>query len=163
MALGETLFRVQKALKVNQKRLAEILQCSPRTVIRYYQRGGFLLPSKYEKLATLCHPHDRALAAELAARAGKTLIDLGLERPPPPPLPPPAPAPPPRPAHAPRHLVDSIVCAAAEAMQSPPHAMRPALTAAFERAIALGMTAEDVLKGMAAEPMAKAKGKGSAA
>jgi hypothetical protein len=55
-----------------------------------------------------------------------------------------------------RHLVDSVVCAAAEAMQTPPHVMRPALVAAFERAIALGMTADDVLKAMA-EPPKKGK------
>jgi hypothetical protein len=46
-------------------------------------------------------------------------------------------------------MVDSIVCAAAEAMQTAPHVVRPALVAAFERANALGMTAAEVLRGMA--------------
>ncbi len=163
MALGETLFRVQKALSLNQKELARLMGCSSRTIIRYYKRGGPVAPATFAQLAVACHPRDVALAAHLAQLAGKTLLSLGLETP----LvsqevaPPPAPR---GPAPSGRHLVDSIVCAAAEAMQLPPHVMRPALTAAFERAIALGMSAEEVLKGMAAEPATRGtKGKAGTA
>ena len=140
MALGETLLRVQSALNLNQKELARLIGCSSRTIIRYYKRGGALAPATYAELATACHPHDVALAAHLAQQAGKTLASLGLQG---------ASAVSVRGATlTAKHLVDSIVCAAAEAMQTPPHTMRPALTAAFERAIALGMTAEDVLRAM---------------
>jgi len=132
MADPRMLHRLQTTLKVNQKELAALLGCSTRTVMR---GGGFVLSSTYESLAAAVHPLDPAFAAELAASAGKTLVELGLER---------APGQP-----SARHLVDSIVCAAAEAMQTPPHTMRPALVAAFERAIALGMTAEDVRHGLA--------------
>jgi transcriptional regulator with XRE-family HTH domain len=137
MPIQPTLMRLQQTLRLNQKELAKLLGCSSRTVIRYYRGSGVLLPSTYQRLARAVHPHDPAFAAELAASAGQTLVSLGLE-----------PAAPARPAPTARHLVDSVVCAAAEAMQASPHAMRPALVAAFERAIALGMTAEDVLRGM---------------
>jgi hypothetical protein len=154
MVLRDTLLRVQKTLPVTQKGLARLLGCSSRTVIRYYQRGGVLLPGAYERLATACHPHDPAFAAELAALAGKTLVELGLEPPPPPP-----PPPPPRlVATSSRHIVDSVVCAAAEAMQTTPQAIRPALKAAFQRAMALGMGAEEVLRGMGDEAAAECPG-----
>jgi hypothetical protein len=153
MTLGLTLYRLQRTLGLNQKKLAELLGYSSRTISRYYDGGGTLSPATYEKLAAAVHPHDPAFAAELAAHAGKTLVGLGLERPPPPPSPP-VPA---RPVPTQRHLVDSVVCAAAEAMQTPPHTMRPALTAAFERVLALGMTAEQALAGMTPEPPAKRK------
>ena len=159
MALGETLYRVQRTLHLNQKELARLMGCSSRTIIRYYKRGGVLAPNTYAQLAAACHPHDVALAAHLAQEAGTTLVSMGLQSSPASQeaAPPPAPR---GPSPSGKHLVDSIVCAAAEAMQTPPHAMRPALMAAFERAIALGMTAEEVLKGMAVEPAAKGtKGK----
>ena len=156
MGIPQTLLRLQHTLHLNQKELGSLMGCSSRTIIRYYHGGGVILPTTYESLAKAVHPHDRAFAAELAATAGQTLVSLGLETPPAPPSPPV----PVRPSPSSRHMVDSIVCAAAEAMQTPPHVMRPALTAAFERAFALGMTAEEVLKGMPAEPPAKgAKGK----
>jgi hypothetical protein len=159
MALEKTLIRLQDTLHMNQRELAALLGCSTRTVIRYYHGGGMLTAGTYQRLARAVHPHDRVFATELAALEGHTLVSLGLELPPPPP-PPPSPPAPVRPSPSSKHMVDSIVCAAAEAMQTPPHVMRPALTAAFERAFALGMTAEEVLKGMAAEPAAKGtKGK----
>ncbi|HEY5242723.1 MAG TPA: helix-turn-helix transcriptional regulator [Polyangiaceae bacterium] len=145
MSLGLTLLRLQRTLHLNQRELAQLLGYSSRTISRYYRGGGFLLPTTYEKLAATVHPHDRAFAAELAASAGKTLVDLGLESSR-------SPAGP-----TPRHLVDSVLCAAAEAMQTPPHTMRPALTAAFERVLALGMTVEEALAAMTPEPPARRK------
>jgi hypothetical protein len=41
-------------------------------------------------------------------------------------------------------LVESIVCAAADTMQTPPAAVREVLRAAFARAHALGLTVEEV-------------------
>ena len=64
---------------------------------------------------------------------------------------------------SPALLVDSVVCAAAEAMQLTPQAVRAALVAAFERADALGMSTGDVLGALTAEPgprVAKARAKG---
>jgi hypothetical protein len=48
-------------------------------------------------------------------------------------------------------MADSVVCVAAEAMQATPQAIRPSILAAFERAVALGMTAEEVLQAMLPE------------
>lgn len=144
MTIQPTLLRLQSTLKLNQRELAALLRVSPRTIIRYYQRGGVLAPSDYERLAVRVHPHDAAFAAELAAVVGKSLVDLGLA----------APAPEER-GPSTKHLLDSVVCAAAEAMQVSPHLVRPALVAALERALALGMTADEVLSGLAPEPAAK--------
>ncbi|HEY8038971.1 MAG TPA: hypothetical protein VIF15_04225 [Polyangiaceae bacterium] len=135
---GRLLQRVQHVLQLNQRELAERVGCSTRTIVRHTQHGGSLTPRSYVDLAKACHPRDPELAAQLAALAEETLESLGLVR---------APEGPPRPA--PAHLADSVVCAAAEAMASTPQAMRPALRAAFERAVALGMSADDVLKGIA--------------
>lgn len=151
VALGALLSRVQGTLRLNQKELADLIGCSARTVIRYYKRGGHLAPVSYERLARACHPQDPALAAELATLAGKTLASLGLE-------PPAVLLPSPTSTVSPRYLADSIVCAAAEAMQAPPNAMRPALLAGLERAAALKMSVEDVLQALRPPRPAKPKG-----
>jgi len=46
-------------------------------------------------------------------------------------------------------LLDSVVCAAAEAMGVAPQAARPAVLAAFARAKEAGMTMEGVIAGLA--------------
>jgi hypothetical protein len=144
----ELIIRAQFGLGLTQKTLGALIGCSRRTIIRYQSHGAVLTPATWEKLARAAHAKDRALAADLAAKAGHTLVSLGLEAPPPPPAPP---APPPRPAPSAEHLADSIVCAAAEAMQATPQAARPAVVAAFERAVALGLSAEEVLRTMKPE------------
>jgi len=141
VAVPELLSRVQHALLLSQRELGELMGVSSRTVIRYMQRGGILLPPTYEKLARAVHARDAELAALLAARAGKSLAALGLG------LPPALPAPArPAPTHA--HLVDSVLCAAAEATETTPREMRPGLTAALERLVAVGMTAEEALEAL---------------
>jgi hypothetical protein len=79
-----------------------------------------------------------ALAAKVAAEGGQTLEGLGLvrsERA----APPAPPAPPPRPFPPTRLVAESVVCAAAEAMQAPPAVMREVL-----RAQALGLSLEEM-------------------
>jgi hypothetical protein len=88
----------------------------------------------------LIHPIDPRLAAEIATEGGSSLEQLGIVRPPPP-LPSPAPPPP---APDPKYIVDTVVCAAAEAMQLMPDAIRPALRAAFRRARLAGLSVEAV-------------------
>jgi hypothetical protein len=56
----------------------------------------------------------------------------------------PVPAAPVRPVPSDALLVESIVCAAAEALQSTPTIVRDVLRVAFARARALGMTTEEV-------------------
>jgi hypothetical protein len=104
-------------------------------------------PNQIRKLAGMVYPADPDLAAQLAAAAGTTLVALGLVKPPAPPPPPPAPAPPPPPVE---DVVDSIVCAAADAMSVLPRDVRPALLAAFTRARRLGIGIEAVEKALGA-------------
>ena len=134
----------QAVLETTQEKLGQLLGVSRRSIIRFQQRGTILLPHHIEVLARACYPKDRAFAAGVAAFGGTTLAQLGIE----PAVQPEAgaaPATPQRAAPTARHLGDSIVCAAAEAMQSTPQAARPALVAAFERAVALGLDATQAL------------------
>jgi hypothetical protein len=149
----EMLARIQKALHVNQRELAAVLGCSARTVSRYYGGGGSFTPTTYAKLAKACHPNDPVLAAHLAQQAGVTLEALGIGVTPAAPVIVVAPATP--------HLADSIVCAAADALDASPRTIRPALVAALERMKALGMSAADALDALRPSP-AKASGKKAA-
>ncbi|HEY6459632.1 MAG TPA: hypothetical protein VIY73_05750 [Polyangiaceae bacterium] len=159
MTFQQLMVALIETLHVNSVGLAQVLGVSPRTITRYWKRGGSLAPSTAAELARHVHPLNRALAVELAAHSGRTLVELGIEAPPAPPAPPPATPPAPRaPAVLHRHVVDAVVAVAAEAMQATPQAVRGAVMAAFERAVALGMTAEEVLAAMApAAPSAPAK------
>jgi hypothetical protein len=74
-------------------------------------------------IAVAIHRADAGLAAALAAHAGHTLESLGLVKPPPT-----------EPAVTARLFVDSVVCAAADAIEMNPRSVRPALLAAFARA-----------------------------
>jgi hypothetical protein len=132
---------VRSAMLLSQKGIAELCGYERRTAMKWAQGRTRPGASDWIKMARAVYPRDRSLAATLAATADQTLVSLGLEAPP-------APAPPPvlPPKPAPSHLADSIVCAAAEAMQTTPQAMRPGLVAAFERTVALGMSAAEVLE-----------------
>ena len=68
------------------------------------------------------------LARQLAAARGTTLEALGLGHPGPPPDP------------TQREHADSVVCAAADVLQLPPSAVRPAVAAAFARAGEMNVT-----------------------
>jgi hypothetical protein len=100
------------------------------------------------KMVAMVYPKDPELAAQLAAAVGQSLVSLGIEKPAaPPPAPVVAPAPPPPPIE---DIVDSIVCAAADAMNAHPRDVRPALLAAFTRARRLGLGVETVEKALGA-------------
>jgi hypothetical protein len=151
------------ALLLSQRELADRLGSSERTASRWMAGQAYPMHSQLEQLAAMLAPIDLSLAAEVAGHAGKTLEQLGLVAPPPPPASPPTPpAPPPDPTPeppkvieppkevSPEYLVDGIVCVAAEAMNLPPHALRPSLLAAFRRARVLGLTADVVESCLAA-------------
>jgi hypothetical protein len=138
--------RVMRALGLTHRSAGELLSMSARSSQRWASGGGVLLPDKARMLATLTYPVDPELAAELAYEGRTTLEALGLVPPPAPP----APAPPSAPRFAAEDVVDSIVCAAADAMDVKPAAVRPALLAAFRRARRLGLAVqavEDALDG----------------
>ena len=159
MSSAQLLARVLTANGMLQRDLAELLGYDRKTISRWLRGGTTLLPFHYAKLAAATVGNDRALAAELASLGGTTLVALGLEAPPPAPAPAP-PAPPARPPASLAHLVDSVVCAAAEAMAQTPQQARPGIVAAFERATALGLSTQEVLQAAAPEKKAT-KGKGT--
>ncbi len=133
------LARAQLVLGVNQEGLGSIAGVSRRTVQRWYARASSPSQSDLGAIAAALFPVDRALAAELATAAGTSLEALGLVERPPPATPPPLAA---------SHLVDSVVCVAADACGLTPGAVRGAVLAAFVRARELRMTVEDVESGL---------------
>jgi DNA-binding XRE family transcriptional regulator len=139
------LTRANAALGLSQEGFGELLGVSRRTMVRW--QGGSSGPSyeNWRELVRHVHPKNRALAAEIAGELEETLVSLGLEAPPAPAVTAPAVAQShARPSPPVADLVDSIVCAAAEAVATTPQAIRPALLAAFERAASLGLEMNEV-------------------
>jgi transcriptional regulator with XRE-family HTH domain len=143
----------QQALGLTQEQMGEALGASMRTAQRWASGELAAGEPEMKRLAALLLPVDRALAVEAAAAARETLVSLGLEGPSallghdaatPPPL-----APPIRPVPL---VVDSVVCAAADAMKMTPGAVRDALRVAFARARALRLTVEDVDDALSSPP-----------
>jgi hypothetical protein len=149
------LARTTQTLRLNQEQLGQLLGVSRRTVIRWGSQGRGPTYEQWVTLARCAYPKDASLARTIATEIGQTLVTLGIEAPPlPEPPPPPPPGPPPRPVPPVRDLVDSIVCAAAEAMATTPQAVRPALVAAFGRTASVGLTLDEVRAAL--EPAARA-------
>lgn len=145
------LIEARRLLGASQGTLGEMLGSSRRTGQRWERGGSPPSAEQLRALAALVHPRDANLAEEIAAEGGSTLIALGIAVPPA--APPPAPSPPPPPPWPdPVHLVDTVVCAAAEAMQIMPDAIRPALRAAFRRARLAALTVENVDDGLNPAP-----------
>lgn len=137
MTMGSFIAYARSTLALSQRQFGEALHASHRTATRW--DAGHSQPSEVSlrKLAAMLLPVNRELAVECAAHMGKTLVDLGLEAPPPPPAPPPAP-------YTSVDLVDIVVCAAAEAWDGSPRAMRSLLHVAFRRAREMGLKVEQV-------------------
>ena len=97
--------------------LAKLLGCSRSTIQRNRHTAGLSRDVHYRLLIQAVHPKNPKLAAQIASARGLGLQQLGLT--------PPAPAPDPtRPEHA-----DAVVYAAADVLQLPPSAVRPAVAA----------------------------------
>ncbi len=154
------LLRAQQALGLTQERFGVLIGVSRRTLIRWRGHAPYLGEGDARRLVAALHPVDPDLAAEIANQQGTTLEELGLVAPPPP-----TPAPvetPPREPPTIEHLVDSMVCAAAEAMSVKPPEVRPAVIAAFERARALHLEVEEICASFRPrEPEAPRKTKGA--
>jgi hypothetical protein len=132
-------------LGLGQEGVGKIMGVSGRTIQRWGSGSGLrLIRPHAESLARAVYPKDAELAAHIAAAAGTTLQELGIASVPP----------------GPRagHLVDSLVCAAAEAMDVLPRLVRPGLLAAFARALEMGLTVEMVHAALAG-PIEPAKGR----
>ena len=130
------LVRAREVLHLTQLELATLVGSSLRSVQRWENKLS--IPSHW-------HLHRLADAVQSADPELAAAIELWAPRPPPPP-PPPEPAPPPPPPRIPDVvLVDSIVCAAAEAMALTPQTIRPAILAAFTRARDASITSDAVV------------------
>jgi hypothetical protein len=130
------------ALGLNHDDTARLFGVSRRSSQRWASNGAPLSPHHAELRARHVARIDHALAAELAASVGKTPEAFGI--------PSPAPTATARLDIDPTHILDSVVCAAADAASMLPSAVRPALLAAIRRARQLGFTLEAVEAGLAA-------------
>ena len=159
MRHGETLFmtylrlvhapalltHAQTALVLTQETLGALLGVSRRTMTRWQGGGHHPSIQQWAVLARHVYAVKPALAAEIAAEMGETLVSLGIVAPPAPPEPGPVvPEGPTRPVTPTAALVDSIVCAAAEAVATTPQSMRPALLAAFDRAAVVSLSIDEI-------------------
>ncbi len=141
-------FEAQSKLGLNQRQTAELCGISLRTVQRWAGRRSHPSSFDYTALAKASFPVDRDLAARLASAGGTTLAQMGLAVPAPP-APPPVPQ-----TFGPAELVvDSILCAAAIAMDMKPLEIRPALAAAFRRTRQLGIPIEAVERALTGEAL----------
>lgn len=145
----QLFLRARAALFLTQVELARLLGASRRTGQRWDSDKSTPSPQQLQTLAKHIYPVDPQLAAEIAQATDTTLVALGLAPPPPP-----ANAPPPPPVAS---IVDSVVCAAAEAIDVVPRAVRPALLAAFSRARELQLTIEVVEKALLGKPAPKSE------
>ncbi len=148
----------RQALGTTQLDLAARLGVSRSTGQRWDACRSVPAPAQLHELARLVHPVDADLAKRIAAAGGATLEALGIVVPPPPLQ---APAEPPTSAARDR-VVDAVVCAAAEAADAVPHAVRPVLLAAFTCARELGLTVEAVERGLARRLPARKPGRAPA-
>jgi hypothetical protein len=130
------MFLGRQAMQVSREDFAALIGTSVRTMERWSANRSDPAQHHLEKLARHVHARDPVLAAEIAAAANHTLVSLGIA---PPVVSPPVSSP----------LVDSIVYAAAEAMDVSPRAIRPAIAAAFARAkeVELDVAAVDSVLG----------------
>ncbi len=140
------------ALHLDQRELGELLGLSTRTIQRLYAGKASFIYIQWQKLARATHPTHPDLAARLAAQGGSSLQALGLVKPAPP-----APAPA-APLYDVQHLADGVVCAAAEAIDLAPRAIRPALLAAFRRARQMRLTVEELETALGADTSRKPAG-----
>ena len=143
MSAAEIVVRAARALGDSQGQLGQRLGVSRRTISRWTQGTTSPVEADVVQIVRLVFPRDPALAARIALEIGATPESLGLVAP--------APA---RPALPAELVVEGVVCAAADAGDVSPRAMKAALRAAMKRARELGVTMEEVEKALA--PPAKA-------
>jgi transcriptional regulator with XRE-family HTH domain len=143
----------RRALRLDQRTLGEAIGVSRRTIQRWDAGQADPYAPDLAKIAALVAPKDAQLAAKLAAAGGTSLEKLGLVESPV------VAAPPPPPRTPPQHLVDAVVCAAAEALAVAPQSVRPALLAAFTKARDVDLTIEEVASVLGVTKSAKGNSK----
>jgi transcriptional regulator with XRE-family HTH domain len=136
----------QRALGYSHQALADAVGSSLRTVQRWSSEQSHPTVDNLRKLAVLVYPHDAGIAKRLAALVGETAQSLGLAKAAAPQLAEKTPSMPSGlPPKVTAALAESVVAAAAEAMDVSPRVARPALLAAMECASALGIGVDDLL------------------
>ena len=138
MGVSNLLGEAQLCLGLSQGDLGSLLGASKRTGQRWAVGHAYPSAEELHVLARHVHKRDPQLADKIALASGTTLVALGLAAAPSPPSPPFVPQP--------DRIIDSVVCAAAEAMDVMPRAIRPALLAAFTRAQEIGLSVDTVVK-----------------
>jgi DNA-binding XRE family transcriptional regulator len=146
----------QHALGMTQEKLGKLLGVSRRTILRWQQGPTVLTEHQRKLLITRVYAVNPSLAAEIAKEIDVTLESVGA-------VPPPALVGAATAAGdtllearvASRHLADSVVCAAAEAVGLSPQAIRPALVAAFARAAAVGLSVRGMSDGLKAATLSE--------
>jgi len=147
LPLENLIGRGRLTLLLNQEGLADLVESSKRTVQRWETGRAQPAPWHLHKLADALRSKDPEMAAQ---------IDRWAPRPAAPPAPDPrTPLGVPLPDHV---LVESVLCAAAEAMTVAPQAARPAVLAAFRRALEARLAPETVVA-VLAPPKAETESK----
>jgi hypothetical protein len=135
------LLEARQVLQLTQRGLAPFVDSSLRTVERIHAGRSSLSRDQWAVIARAVHAKDPDLAARIAASQMATLEQFGIA----PPSPPPAAPPVAQSSSAPSSRdLDSLLCAAADAMNAPPRAARPVIVAAFVKARDLGLSIEAV-------------------
>ncbi len=116
--------------------IGSALGVSKRTVQRWVSHDSIPADFHYQRMAQIVYPKDPALAAKLADHGGVTLAQLGLKGPAGPALTP--------------EQADAVVCAAAEAIDLSPRAVRAGVAAAFRHAQKLGYSVDALVSAFAA-------------
>ena len=139
--LRALLLSAKSALGMSDQHLGEAFTASRKTVGRWMTGRARPGDSTVLDIAKRVAAVDVALAEKLAIAAGAGADALGLAKPEP---------------VVSDIAIDAVVCAAADAADATPKAIRPALLAAFTRAQAAGLTVEQVVSGLSGKaPRAK--------
>jgi transcriptional regulator with XRE-family HTH domain len=136
---------VRQALGMSQTELADAIGSSRRTIIRRERGYSAPVPSEVQELADLVRSEDPDLADELLIAGGIELkADIETQS-----------AAPivethsvVAPARLPKHAVDAVLYAAADAMDESPRRIKPAIVAAFLRAKEMELTVEEVIEAL---------------
>lgn len=131
-SLGVLIRRVRDQVQMPQPEFAKRVGTSLRTLVRWELSQGAPHHEHLHAMVRLVYPRNRELAAQLASWAGTSTDALVPE------------AQPTR-----EHLVDSVVCAAAEAANLAPTPVRAVLAAGLARAVAVGLGIPDLLQALA--------------
>jgi hypothetical protein len=150
--LAQLMMRARYTLSTAHSDVPSLLHTSKRTMQRWQAAQSHPSDTELAAIARHLHPIDPQLAGSVAEAMGQTLETLGIVAP----QPPPPPALPPMPRHL---VVDAVVCAAADATDAAPSAVRAILLAAFRRARELGLSTDEVEKALQVK-VERAVGKG---